>query len=113
MAGSGSLASLVGWLLRNDGKVGRRRERLEELADHVGVPFIETAVFVKSRDEFLMVAGCRLADGDLAREGGALAQGISQLAALLWPLPVVARKSVLGRLFPGRPNSPPQLKPGH
>lgn len=46
-------------------------------------------------------------------KGGALAQGISQLAALLWPLPVVARKSVLGRLFPGRPNSPPQLKPGH
>jgi pilus assembly protein CpaE len=46
-------------------------------------------------------------------KGGALAQGISQLAALLWPLPVAERKSVLGRLFASRPNSPPQLKPGH
>ncbi|WNC93831.1 AAA family ATPase [Paraburkholderia sp. FT54] len=46
-------------------------------------------------------------------KGGALAQGIAQLATLLWPLPVATRKSVLGRLFPGRPNSPPQLKPGH
>jgi pilus assembly protein CpaE len=48
-----------------------------------------------------------------AAKGGALAQGIAQLAALLWPAPLAQRKSVFGRLFAGRPNSPPQLKPGH
>ena len=46
-------------------------------------------------------------------KGGALAQGIAHLADMMWPRPVEARKSVLGRLFPGRPNSPPQLKAGH
>ena len=49
-----------------------------------------------------------------AAKGGALAQAIAQLADMLWPLPAVARKkSVLGRLFRGRPNAPPQLKTGH
>jgi pilus assembly protein CpaE len=42
----------------------------------------------------------------------ALARGISLLAGMLWPAVAEPRKGMLGRLFPTRPNAPPQLKPG-
>nr|WKF61494.1 Sporulation initiation inhibitor protein Soj [Paraburkholderia busanensis] len=48
-----------------------------------------------------------------AARDSALAQGIRLLADMLWPPLVERRKGVLGRLFPSRPNVPPQLKPGH
>nr|WKF61948.1 Sporulation initiation inhibitor protein Soj [Paraburkholderia busanensis] len=49
-----------------------------------------------------------------AAKGGALAQGIAQLADQLWPpLPAGPRRSVLGRLLQGRPNAAPRLKTGH
>ncbi|MFM0591581.1 AAA family ATPase [Paraburkholderia dilworthii] len=49
-----------------------------------------------------------------AAKGGALAQGIVQLADLLWPpLPAGPRKSVFSRLLQGRPNAAPRLKTGH